>query len=144
MCSKKNLRVECGECGDEYITNFDSYTSKHQVRCPHCSKRESDGEFRIRKFLEEHKIYFEQEKRFENCKAKKMLPFDFYLPDYNLIIEFDGQNHYFDIGYGTHERTLLYDEIKNQYCKNNNIDLLRIPYWEGHDMEKIIARKLNL
>lgn len=141
---EKNLKIRCGECGDVYVTSFDTYTSKNCMRCPRCSQRESDGEFRIRKFLEKHKIDFEQEKRFDGCKDKYTLPFDFYLPDYNLIIEFDGQNHYFDIGYGTHERTMLHDKIKNRYCEDNNINLLRIPYWDGHDIESIIAKELNL
>ena len=141
---EKNLSIECGECGDIYVTSFDSYIHKNCTRCHRCSKRESDGEFRIRKFLEKYEIYFEQEKKFEDCKAKKALPFDFYLPDYNLIVEFDGQNHYFDIGYGTHERTILYDKIKNQYCKDKNINLLRIPYWEGHNIESILTKELNL
>ena len=140
----KNLRIKCGECGDEYVTNLDSYVWKNQTRCPHCSKSESVGEFRIRKFLESSHIYFEQEKTFDDCRDKKCLPFDFYLPDYNLIIEFDGQNHYCDIGFGSHEITVAHDKIKNEYCESHNINLLRIPYWEGNNIEQILKDKLCL
>lgn len=141
--SVKNLRIKCGECGNEYITDFDSYTHG-QTRCKHCSKSESVGEFRIRKFLEENNIYFEQEKTFENCKDKKKLPFDFYLPDCNLIIEFDGQVHYEDMEFGNHDITTKHDKMKNDYCKSHNIDLLRIPYWEGNNIEEILKDKLCL
>lgn len=141
---EKNLRIKCGECGEVYITNLENYMRKNQTRCPHCSKSESVGEFCIRKFLEKHNIWFEQEKTFEGCKDIKALPFDFYLPDYNLIIEFDGQIHYFEVGYGNHEKTVIHDKIKNEYCKNNDINLLRIPYWEGNNIEKIITKQLNL
>ena len=60
------------------------------------------------------------------------LKFDFYLPDYNCCIEYDGKQHFEPIDYfggkngfiKTQER----DDIKNQYCKNNDIKLIRIPY----------------
>ena len=141
---EKNLRIKCGECGNEYITNFDSYVHKNQTRCPHCAKSESVGEFRIRKFLEEHKIYFEQEKTFKDCVDKKYLPFDFYLPNYNLIIEFDGQHHFSNVMFDNYDITQKHDEIKNQYCESHNINLLRIPYWEGNNIEEILTTQLNL
>ena len=139
-----NLRIECGSCGNTYITSFSDYTSNMQIRCKSCANRESVGERRIREFLTSNKIKFEQEKAFEDCKDIYRLPFDFYLPDYNLIIEFDGQHHFYETGRGNYESTKRHDEIKNQYCKDNNIELLRIPYFNGNDIEKIIAKQLNL
>ena len=140
----KNLLVKCGECGEVYTTSLDNYVHQNQTRCPHCSKRESIGEFRIRKYLEKCNISFKQWKSFDDCRDKKCLPFDFYLPDYNLIIEFDGQIHYWEVGYGNHDITVAHDKIKNEYCKSHNIDIIRIPYWDGNDIEKIIATKLNV
>lgn len=140
----KNLQIKCGECGEVYTTSLDNYIHQNQTRCPHCSKRESVGEFRIRKYLEKCNISFEQWKAFDDCRDKKCLPFDFYLPDYNLIIEFDGQMHYWEVGYGNHDITVVHDKIKNEYCMSHNIDIIRIPYWDGNDIEKIIATKLNL
>jgi very-short-patch-repair endonuclease len=99
---------------------------------------------RIREFLEINKISFVQEKRFEDCKDKRILPFDFYLPSYNLCIEFDGQHHFQENHFKNYKSTKKHDEIKNQYCKDNDIDLLRIPYWEGNKIEDIIAKQLNL
>lgn len=140
----KNLKIKCGECGDVYITDLDSYMHKNQTRCKHCSQSESVGEFRIRKFLEENHIDFEQEKTFINCKDIKSLPFDFYMPKYNLVLEFDGKHHFENTTFNNHEVTKKHDVIKNKYCKDHNINLLRIPYWDGNDMEEILTKELNL
>lgn len=143
---EKNLKILCGSCGNTYITSFDAYTAKgkQKIKCFSCSCKESKGECRIREFLIDNEIDFEQEKTFDDCRDINRLPFDFYLPKYNLIIEFDGQHHFHEIGFGNHESTKRHDKIKNQYCKDNNIGLLRIPYWEGNDIEKIISKQLNL
>lgn len=144
--TEKNLKILCGSCGNTYTTSFDAYTAKgkQKIKCFSCSCKESKGECRIREFLERNNIIFEQEKMFDDCKDVRRLPFDFYLPEYNLIIEFDGQHHFYETGLGNYELTKRHDEIKNQYCKNNNIDLLRIPYFYGNDIEKIITKQLNL
>ena len=140
----KNLKIKCGECGNVYITNFDSYVSKNQIRCKHCSQSESNGEFIIRKFLEDNDVKFEQEKIFNDCKDNSYLPFDFYLPEYNLIIEFDGQHHFHKNVFDNFESTKIHDEIKNNYCSDNGIDILRIPYWEGNNIGNILKDKLCL
>ena len=61
-----------------------------------------------------------------------MLPFDFYLPEYNICIEYDGEHHFRPIEmWGGYEKFIINqenDEIKNEYCKNHNITLLRLPY----------------
>jgi very-short-patch-repair endonuclease len=60
------------------------------------------------------------------------LPFDFYLPEYNLIIEFDGDQHYRNTEKfgknGGFERIQKHDKMKNEYCEKNNIHLLRLTY----------------
>ena len=108
--------------------------------CPICS--ESKGQRKIRLFLEEKKIKFILEKRFINCKFKNTLPFDFYLPDYNMCIEFDGLQHFEPVEYWGGEKNFLQiqirDKIKNEYCFNNNIHLLRIKYNEN------ISEKLKI
>ena len=138
-----NLNIQCS-CGNVFTTSFTNY-SKHNVNtCFSCSCKESSGEQRIRKFLESVNILFEQEKRFDDCRDIKPLPFDFYIPKKNLIIEFDGIHHFKETGFGNYKITKMHDDIKNQYCKDNDIDLLRIPYWDGNDIEKIISDKLSL
>lgn len=137
------LKIQCA-CGNIYETTL-SLFQRGVNTCFSCSCKESSGEKIIREFLENHKITFEQEKRFDDCRDKKPLPFDFYLPEHNLIIEFDGQVHFIDIdGWSNHEITMAHDKIKNDYCKTHNIDLLRIPYWEGNNIEAILKDKLCL
>ena len=94
--------------------------------------------------MEFNEIDFEQEKRFDDCRDIRPLPFDFYLSNYNLIIEFDGRQHFEEFGFGNHMVTVKHDKIKNQYCQSHGIDLIRIPYWEGDNIENIIQNKLNL
>lgn len=65
----------------------------------------------------------------------KNIHFDFYLPEENICIEFDGEQHFRPIDYfggeNTFKLTQKRDKIKNKYCKNNNIKLLRIKYDEN-------------
>lgn len=107
--------------------------------CPICSK--SKGEIEIANILDENNIRYEREKRFKDCRDKKPLPFDFYLPDYNICIEYDGMQHYKPIKYFGGEKQFLYrinhDDIKTKYCEDNNIILIRISYKDN------INEKLN-
>lgn len=117
---------------------------KQNQGCPICN--ESKGEKVIRSYLENNRIEFIQEHRFSNCRHKLPLPFDFYIPDYNLCIEFDGRQHFesFDHFGGENELKITQkrDKIKNDYCKDNGINLLRIPYWELDNIEKILDEEL--
>lgn len=138
-----NLKIRCS-CGNIYTTSLACYELGTQ-QCFSCSCKESAREREIRNILEFNKINFVQEKKFNDCKDTLPLPFDFYLPDYNLCIEFDGQHHYENVfGEKHYEMTKQHDKIKNQYCKDNNINLLRIPYWDGNNIEDIISKQLNL
>lgn len=101
--------------------------------CPLC--QETNGERLVRQWLEKNNINYEYQKTFDGCKDKKRLPFDFYLPQYNMCIEFDGAQHFKPVDFaGKGEEWALkqfqkgkyHDDIKNQYCQNNNIRLLRI------------------
>ena len=107
--------------------------------CPIC--RESKGEKEIRTFLENNNIKYINQKYFKGCKYKRNLKFDFYLPDYNTCIEYDGKQHFiineFFDKKEDFETRIKRDQIKNKYCKNNNIQLIRIKYNEN------IGKKLN-
>lgn len=103
--------------------------------CPDCN--ESKGERKIKKWLKHNKIIYIAQKRFDGCCDKRALPFDFYLPSYNICIEYQGKQHYEAIDYFGGEESLLYtqyhDKIKYDYCTKNNIRLICIPYWEDVD-----------
>lgn len=141
---ERNLIIECVYCGTPFTTSLVLFTQHGGQLCSNCRDVESAGEKRIRKYLELNNILFEQEKWFSDCRDIKPLPFDFYLPEYNMIIEFDGEQH-FKEGHFTHSRLSYiqaHDVIKNNYCKNNDIKLIRIPYYEMSNIERILDNEL--
>lgn len=105
--------------------------------CPKCNA--SKGEREIGLWLDKHNLIYETQYRFEDCRDNKPLPFDFYLPDKNTAIEYDGEQHYRSVDYfggqEAFEKTIKHDKIKNEYCKNNGISLLRIPYFKNVEEE---------
>lgn len=121
---------------------FKQKTSDHLngSGCPKCSS--SKGEKEILKHLKENKISFESEKTFNNCKHKNKLSFDFYLPIQNTAIEYDGLQHFQPVEYFGGEKRFNEDQkrdkMKNKYCKENNITLIRIPYWKKNDIYNIL------
>jgi thymidylate kinase len=99
--------------------------------CPICN--ESKGEKYVANILDNRNITYVRWKRFNDCKGFcRTLSFDFYLPDYNMLIEYDGEQHFNSINYWGGDEKLkkiqIYDTIKNEYAKRNNIKLIRIPY----------------
>jgi hypothetical protein len=101
--------------------------------CPIC--KESKGERKIRIYLIENNINFINQYRFKDCRNILPLPFDFYLPEYNICIEFQGRQHYVPIKIWGGEKGLLdikkRDKTKMEYCQNNNIPLIIIKYNEN-------------
>ena len=97
--------------------------------------KESKGEKIIGKFLINNHIKYERQYKFNNCRNIIPLSFDFYLSNYNTCVEFDGIQHFKSIEYWGGIKNLNYikkcDKIKNDYCKNNNIKLIRIRYNEN-------------
>lgn len=114
------------------------------TKCPKCSA--SLGEERLMEYFISKNIYFEKEKTFDGCVDKSLLQFDFYLPDYNLIVEYDGQQHYIAVknwgGANKLNDTIRKDNIKNKYCQYNNIKLIRIPYWDFDNIESLVKMSL--
>ena len=110
--------------------------------CQECGITQiSKGELKIIDFLNNKDIVFNRQKTFPGCKYIQLLQFDFYLPFYNVCVEFDGIQHFKPISLFGGEtmllQTQLRDTIKNKYCEDNNIPLLRIKYNEN------IENKLN-
>jgi len=109
------------------------------VGCPSC--RESHGEKEIKKILDKKNISFIYNKRYKECRYKNPLPFDFYLPDYNICIEYDGEQHFRSWNRWGGDEALrtqkIRDKIKTDFCAQNNITLIRISYNEN------ILEKLN-
>lgn len=116
---------EC-ECGNEIKVLTSNLTTGNTQSCGLCGNN-SHGNIKIAKILDENNISYEREKRFNSCKDKTQLPFDFYINN-QYLIEYDGKQHYRDNLLYSSEDIKKHDEIKNKWCKENNIPLIRIPY----------------
>ena len=122
------------DCGNIHYASKSNLSSGSVSRCSDC-KILSKGEEKIKQLLIEANIPFVQEKTFETCRYPKtnaLLKFDFYVNN-SYIIEFDGIQHFKSIGWYTTEKLLSLqerDRYKNNWCKENNIPIIRIPYTE--------------
>lgn len=133
--SKTKVKIICITHGE-----FSQTPNSHLMKqgCPACKK--SKGEMAIRLYLKGRKIQFDTEKRFKDCRKMRPLPFDFYLPGYNLCIEFDGKQHFLPGFFGGKRQSIsicqINDSIKNDYCTgvNGRPSLIRIKYL---DIDKI-------
>lgn len=105
---------------------------------------QSPAEKRIAKFLAENKIRYIPEWWFHSCynrRNNQILYFDFYLPDHNAVIEFDGLHHFKPVyGPNKFKRTKENDEIKNAYCRSRKFPMLRISCFDAKDIETLICR----
>ena len=131
--SRTKICIICSKHGEFWQSPHAHITSK--CGCPKC--KSSHGETKIRNFLVENNIIFEEQKKFTECKDKRSLPFDFYLPEKNLLIEYQGEQHYKKGCFTSkkeHDNLSLrkkHDEIKRNYCKKNKITEIEIKYNEN-------------
>ena len=107
----------------------------------------SKGEHAAELIFQKYNYRYEPQKRFDDCRDKYTLPFDFYLPDYNLIIEIMGEQHEHPVDYFGGEESfrkcILHDKMKRDYLNANNISVLDIWYYEFDKMEELILNKIQ-
>lgn len=128
------------ECGNYIDVPTDVLTTGNTKSCG-CII--SCGENQISKILKDLSINYTTQKTFSECVnplTNAKLKFDFYLPDYNCCIEYDGKQHYesydrFGGIEGLNDRQYR-DGIKNKYCEENRINLIRIPYYDYGKINK--------
>ncbi len=137
----------CPDCGNSYFSSLAKRNDINEPRnCPLCKK--SHLEMKLKYWLDKYNIKYEPQKRFKECRNIFPLPFDFFLIDHNILCEAQGQQHFFAVdifgGEKTFESQKIRDQIKRDFCKNNNIKLLEFPYWEIKNIEKILIKELNL
>lgn len=128
----------CGFCFS--VSCFHDLLSKRNRGCPKCYQFKSLGEKAIMSFLEEQKIYYIPQKTFSPLNKSKYR-FDFYIPKYNLAIEYQGEQHFRDNSFSNAVQKR--DEIKRNYCKENKIDLLEISYKNYKKITQILTSKFN-
>lgn len=136
------------------IHNYEWYASPNKILrrktgCPKCASYHNENG--IDEILDNWGYKYTAQKRFKDCKDKHTLPFDRYLDDFNILIEYDGEGHYIPIRRGSMTEqdaeenlkiTQYHDKIKNEYCKKNKIPLIRIPYWENDNLEEFLFDNL--
>jgi very-short-patch-repair endonuclease len=143
---KNNIKIEiiCKKHGSFFQKPNDHITNKQN--CPKCNV--SKGEEKIMLFLEKNNVRYEKEKVFKECIFKKPLKFDFYLPENNILIEYDGSQHFKPMahkeGRKKFKETLIKDKIKNNFTSRIGVNLIRIPYTEFNNIEKILNSLLSL
>ena len=132
-------------CGEDYPVRPADFLYKNN-RCPYCANNEKESKAVrfIRTILMESSIKCETEKDYEDCIYKKKLPFDFYFPELNLLLEYDGEQHFRNMGglFNDFENTRIRDNIKNQWCINNDINFLRLHYKMNFEDIRILIENL--
>jgi len=135
VSSLKKVCIICPKHG-EFWQSYNSHIH-HKNGCPICKL--SKGEIVIEKFLKDNKIEFISQYNFDGCSNKRKLSFDFYIPEYNTCIEYDGIQHFYHVPcFGSYKkfcRQQECDKIKNVFCQDNNIELIRISYKQNIKME---------
>lgn len=146
------VQIKCQEHGIFY------QSASNHIRgagCPIC--RASRGELSILSYLSIHNIQCHREKSFDgliNPITRARLWFDFYLPELNTLIEFDGKQHFLPVAFDSDTSaetkqanlagTKYRDQIKNEYATNNNIKLIRIPYTQINHISDILDNELGI
>lgn len=139
--SKYKCICECGRSVEVYTQNLKRGLTTS------CGCIKSKGENKIVSILNSLDIKYESQKSFKDCInliTKHKLYFDFYFPAYNTCIEYDGEQHY--VGWYNDEESLAHnryrDSIKNRYCEEKGIYLIRIPYWDYNKLNSEYIQNL--
>lgn len=138
--SETQIKFIHKKCGKEFKrTPYSLFKNNHEW-CPYC--KQSQGCTDIENWLIFNNIKFIKEYKFSECKHIRPLPFDFYLPDFNICIEFDGEQHIKNNNFfgkrSNLEITQKRDKIKDDFCFNEGIVLIRIPYRDKSNISKIL------
>lgn len=150
-CMTKNLNIRCPLCGEPFLTSYFAFTHRQGQFCSRCSKNTSKGELKVKSFLDNNNVSYIPQYRFADCRTTVPLPFDFYLDELNVCIEYDGVGHYKKIPWHNSnietldedfENMKKRDTIKTNYCLNNGIKLIRIPYWDYEKVDDILKSEL--
>jgi very-short-patch-repair endonuclease len=143
------VQIICNTCNKTFSKI--PYEHINDGRCPYCEL--SSGEHKVRVYLDINMLEYQRQKTFNGLVGigNRLLRYDFFVPSQNLLIEYDGEQHYGEGYFGgtkTTEDQLLktkeHDRRKDEYAKNNNIKLLRIPYWDMKKISEILSNNLTI
>lgn len=138
------IKMQCNKCG--YIWDYSkpcTFLTRH-ISCPSCGKNVYQGEKEIEQVLLKFDIFYTRKKTFDDLKGVGgfALSYDFYLPTYNLLIEYQGIQHEQPVEhFGGEEQFKVqqeHDRRKREYAKEYGIKLLEIWYYDFDNIEQII------
>lgn len=137
---KRKTMITCRSHGDWWADASSHVSGKG---CPNCNR--SRGELSIKRWLTENGVEFKEEAMFDGLGLMK---FDFYLPRHNLLIEFDGKQHFKAMkrfgGQEGFESLRVRDEKKNRWAWENGYMLMRIPYWMQERIPELLHCQLTM
>lgn len=148
--SNAKILCKCNKCGNEWRVRAKQLVGVRTSGCPTCA--ESKGEKVINKFCSKHGIHKKRQKTYSDLRGinNKCLRYDFYLKDYNLLIEYQGQFHdrSGNVELIMSDEEFAYqqehDRRKREYASKHNIKLLEIWYWDFDNIETILKNELNI
>lgn len=142
--SNEHIKMKHNSCG--HVWNITPASFLSGTRCPVCA--ESKGEQSVRQWLTDHSINFIAQYKYHDLigTGGGLLSYDFYLPDHNLLIEYQGEfhdgkrNNYVKVNLETQKE---HDRRKKEYAKQHNIALLEIWYWDFDNIDIILNKELS-
>lgn len=146
--ASEKVEVIHNVCGNKFSITAQSMLHDDYNHCPFCNYA-SKGEQRIINYLDSFmKDQYVYQKSYEDLVGvgERLLSYDFYLPQYNLLIEYQGQFHDGTAAQQTPEEFEIqkeHDRRKREYAKSHKIDLLEIWYWDFDNIEDILYNYLK-
>lgn len=144
----KKVKCKCKKCDNEWYA-IPSNLLNNSASCPRCNL--SSGERKMLTILDDMNIKYIPQYSFNDCKNVFPLRFDAFDVENNVGFEYNGEQHYQPINMSSKtynskeefEKTINRDRIKYKYCKDNNIPLIIIPYWEKDNMRNFILEEIK-
>lgn len=144
--ARSNIKCRCHNCNS--VITVKARNLIEGSGCPVC--KESKGEQRLRRYFNDNNIDFESQKTFDNLVGVggKLLRFDFYLPEYNVLIEYQGEFHNNNIpnnfqSKSKYLRQVEHDNRKKIFSQNNGFGFIEIWYWDYENIENILDKYLR-
>lgn len=128
----------CNNCGN--ICSIRTSDLQNN-RIKSCGCVNSKGEMTLSQLFQQMGIKYKTQYKFDDLTGEKSsLKFDFFLPEYNVLIEYQGGQHYKSVefmgGDKDFQKRQEYDNLKREYCKANNYKLIEIPYWDYNKLNE--------
>lgn len=143
----KKILCNCKKCNHEWF-GYPANLLNGSAGCPKCSV--SDGERKMLMLLDEFGIKYETQYSLDNCRNILPLKFDAFNVENNIAFEYNGEQHYKKVVLKHHfisddelASIKKRDKIKDDFCKENNINLIVVPYWEKNNMKNYLISELH-